>query len=159
MRQATTQPIQFENHQTPDPPAAEDADTIYQFAAHWPTPPGTFFSTERVTDVTLDYVAVNDRFADSIPLNGSPLSLAMSNTVGTAEAGEPSPGYGSLLWSWTAPSSARVRVWGERSVWLSQLEWAIFEGDSLSNLRQIAAASAWYPGVHFLARPGAVYRI
>jgi hypothetical protein len=48
---------------------------------------------------------VNDAFTNRLAIAGSFFAVAANNLYATHESGDPTPGRGSLWWTWTAPSS------------------------------------------------------
>jgi hypothetical protein len=83
----------------------------------------------------------NDDFTNRVFLSGAAVTTNASNVGATREAGEPlhagKTGDTSVWWSWTAPTSASVRIKTAESSFDTLL--AIYSGSSVSNLIKIAS--------------------
>ena len=90
----------------------------------------------------------NDNFASATVLTGVWGSTNVDNTLGTAEAGEPShAGFaanGSVWYQWTAPQDGEVALDTIGSVGLDTVL-AVYTGSSLSSLNQVAANDDLFP--------------
>ncbi len=84
----------------------------------------------------------NDNFTNAFVLTGCPVTVTGSNLGATLEPGEPTEGYSSVWWSWTAPTSGVVTV----TVTAVPLYWflpfvGVYVGTALTNLTPLAEAS------------------
>jgi hypothetical protein len=83
----------------------------------------------------------NDNFTNRIVLQGLPVTANGTNVNATREPGEPlhagEMGDASVWWSWTAPSNGAVRITTDGSTFDTLL--AVYTGDSLSNLTEVAS--------------------
>lgn len=104
---------------------------------------------------------INDSFANRAPLTGVNASSIAYNMSATTESGEPSIGYKTMWWNWTAPQSGRVTIHTNSSdgaTWEKNL--AVFLGDSLLNLQLILFRSNQaLPTTTFPVTAGQVYQI
>jgi hypothetical protein len=122
----------------------------------WNNPAGEFL-------LRLGFAPVggNDDFADRMVLVGLNATSRVSNAGATVEPGEPihagnSDGR-SLWWTWTAPLDGRVTFSTAGSLTWPTL--AIYRGDTLSNLIEVAASwQQQYPELAFEALAGQVYQ-
>lgn len=101
-------------------------------------------------------LAINDNFADAIPLSDSPVSAPGSTRGLTLEDGEPihpesSSKGGSAWWVWTAPADGPVDLTVEGP---SSVKLAVYLGDTVESLRPVASG-----GTRFFAEAGTTYRI
>jgi hypothetical protein len=104
----------------------------------------TFFAVDNVSLVafTSNDIPVNDDFANAIALTTTTkISALATNILATKEPGEPkhagNSGGHSVWWKWTAPSNGVVTINTTNSTINTLL--AVYTGDSVSNLTQIAA--------------------
>jgi hypothetical protein len=103
----------------------------------------------------------NDDFSNRIHLSGSDIQASTVLYAATGEPGEPAhfgPATCTVWWSWTAPLSGVVRV-ALSPVNNPFLRVAIYQGDTLSELRLAAKTVSSLRDVHFNAREGETYQI
>jgi hypothetical protein len=103
----------------------------------------------------------NDDFSNRIPLIGPDVEASTYLYAATGEPGEPAhfgPAVGTAWWTWTAPLSGVVRVALSPS---SQpvFRVAIYQGDTLPELRLVAKTMTSLQDVHFNAIKGEIYQI
>lgn len=110
----------------------------------------------------LPRVPINDAFENRLSLEGS-LSTVVGTLKGSSmEPLEPSqPGWGSVWWTWRAPGSGPVWLFGSAAPGALQIE--VFSGDGLGSLIQEAtvAQRADFPGtgIVFAGLSGKRYQI
>jgi len=115
----------------------------------------------------------NDDFVNRLPLQGSALSFAATNSGATREPGEPYHGVDtnqlrSVWWTWTAPASGTVRLHAWAYIWYWLGPWydyyvedlcvRAYLGSALSALVPVTGRT--YSGeVAFYAEAGSTYQI
>ena len=113
----------------------------YPIVANLQDPDGRL-SNYTVTAISgaLTVNATNDLFAYRKPIGGTSNTVYSSNVNAHKEPGEPdhcgNPGGDSLWWTWTAPAQGLVTLSTVGSSFETLL--AVYTGDSVSNLTQIA---------------------
>lgn len=89
----------------------------------------------------------NDSLSQSATLTGLTGSSIAYSRSATLEAGEPSPGFNSMWWNYTAPSTGRLTLVSAGSN-ISDHYFTIFTGDSVANLsavQSVRASSTFLP--------------
>ena len=103
----------------------------------------------------------NDMFANRIVISGMTNTVTGSNVGATSEAGEQTvAGYGggqSVWWTWTAPANGPVRVNTLGSSFDTVL--AVYTGDSVGSLTQVASDTGSTSYVTFSGVAGTTYQI
>ena len=130
--------------------------------------PGDADSGTIQLTLSLSGLATNDNFADAIQLSGTNVSVTGNNDSATKEPGEPNhagnTGGKSVWWSWQAPATGYVTLltggsMSSQSGMALDALLAVYAGDSVSSLTQVAADIGIGAGVTFRADAGTIYRI
>jgi PKD repeat protein len=106
----------------------------------------------------------NDNFVDATVISGLPFSAYVDTTYATTEPGEPNPdcgdywfNIGNTIWYRFTPAQSGS-VTGE-SAWSHSMVVAVYTGDSLDALSQVACRPLDWSGVTFYAEAGISYYI
>ena len=86
-------------------------------------------------NLQVSFNPLNDNFADAAPLNGDNITLQGTTDGASNEPNEPGFFYGTVWYSWTAPTSGSTTIWF-RNPYYAQL--SIYTGNQLTNLNPIA---------------------
>jgi hypothetical protein len=113
--------------------------------------------------LSLSFVGLssNDNFADRIVISGTSIHVTGNTSGATREPGEPDhdgyPGGHSIWWSWTAPASGQVTLdaFGSAVTTLA----AVYTGNDVSNLTNVASGNATFAPVIFECDAGVTYQI
>lgn len=95
-----------------------------------------------VATIIVDVPQSNDNFANRILLDQYPITVRGTNAGATYESMEPvhsQPGFGSVWWSWTAPTTGRVQIAVHGDDGSALL--GVYTGDSLPLLTPVVSAA------------------
>jgi len=124
-----------------------------------------------LTPITGSFAAPNDNFAAATVLSGTNAEVTASNSLATAETGEPlgiARNAGNSIWfSWTAPSNGTFNIDTQRGDFDSMV--AVYTGNAVNSLTRIDYASDTFGTalgqaigggrLNFKAAAGTTYRI
>ncbi len=119
--------------------------------------------TAGIVRVGLQFVGLpsNDNFVNRIQLGGTSIHVTGDTSGATREPGEPNhAGYAgghSIWWTWTAPTSGHVTLDAFGSA-LTTLA-AVYTGDTVSSLTNVASGNATYAAIDFDCDAGVAYQI
>ena len=135
--------------------------TAYQIAVDGSAQLGAL--SAGIVTLTLSFSGLppNDNFTNRIPISGAFVHVTGNTSGATLEPGEPEhDGYvggHSIWWSWTAPAAGLVTLDASGSA-LTTLA-AVYTGDTVSSLTEVAGGNASYAPVEFECTPGITYQI
>jgi hypothetical protein len=156
---ATLQPAELAQHPSERPLIlAVSAGDVLSFAVHGRR---LVPATNELRVMLAPPVPANDRFVDSVPLEGTNVTFRGFLRGSGREGGEPShvfnvfsdqPSGESCWWSWAAPFTGRVTLEHPSD----QFRVGIYRGPSVSRLARVSSAREFWRDV-FVAEAGVVY--
>lgn len=141
---------------SPPPAVPVTAGTTYYLRA------GVMPDAPSHLELRVDMAAppANDNFADAIALSGAPVTATADLTAATIEPGEPAPSgipvTATAWYSYTPAASGTLLVYTDP---VPNATLAVYSGDSLTTLTELAAGPGYYPPLTFTAQAGTTYYV